>query len=70
MRNAQRIYKRSKVLAGAAIAAALLAASAQAAAAFDLAANIGGGRVDLPEHATLMLVGTALLITFRTRPHA
>lgn len=70
MKNSQRVYKRIKVLGGAASAAALMAASAQAATAFDLAAGIGSAHAGLPEPATLMIVGTALLVAFRARPHA
>jgi predicted MFS family arabinose efflux permease len=80
MRGTRRISKRLKILGGAAIAAAMMVASAQAATAFDLTAGLGAGpgsalleafgQTAVPEPAALMIVGTILLTAFRSRPHA
>jgi hypothetical protein len=79
MRGTHRISKRLKVLGGAAIAAAMMVASAQAATVFDLTAGIASDPGSallhvfsntVPEPAALMIVGTILLTAFRPRSHA
>jgi hypothetical protein len=79
MRGTHRISRRLKLLGSAAIGAALMAASAQAATAFTIGFNgdqgsnllqAFGAHAVLPEPATMMIVGTLLLTVFRPRPHA
>jgi hypothetical protein len=60
--------KRLNKLGIAAIAAALMAVSAQAATGFDLTTGHGGS-LGFPEPATMMVLGMVLLATFRgSRP--
>jgi hypothetical protein len=79
MRGTHRISRRFKLLGSAAIGAALMAATAQAATAFTIGFNTEQGspllqafsaHAPLPEPATMMIVGTLLLTAFRARPHA
>jgi hypothetical protein len=58
--------KRLKMLGVAAIAAAMMAASAQAATVFDLTAGFAGeGAYTWPEPATMIVLGTVLLAALR-----
>jgi hypothetical protein len=79
MRGTHRISRRLKMLGTAAIGLALMAVSAQAATTFTI--GLGGDHGSpllqalsthamLTEPVTMMVVGTLLLTTFRTRPHA
>lgn len=79
MRGTHRISRRLKMLGSAAIGAALMAASAQAATALTIgfSGDHGssllqsvGAHAMLTEPATMIVVGTLLLTAFRPRPHA
>jgi hypothetical protein len=63
--------RRMNRLSVAAIVAALMAASAQAATGFDLTTGLSGdgGSISLTEPATMMLLGLVLLGTFRGQRH-
>ena len=80
MRGTHRISKRLKILGSAAIGAALMAASAQAATAFTIGFSGDHGSPRLEEAITThamgtepamtIVVGHVVLTAFRPRPHA
>lgn len=57
--------KRLKMLGVAVIAAAVMAASAQAATVVDLTAGLAGGTGSSQEPATMIVLGIVLLTAFR-----